>query len=164
MSVTGPQCIRQCTVFYLVHPLLLVIHWHGFEIQQWHGKNRGTELIISAPYREFTWFSSNSLDYRSPSQAIKLSSAKCLCRELCNPGSSHYNDVKMSVMAFQITSLFIVYSTAGSGTDERKHQSSASPSSVRRIHRWPINSPHKSPVTRKCLYFLTSSCVTKPRE
>ena len=28
---------------------------------------------------------------------------------------------------------------------------------VRRIHRWPVNSPHKGPVTRKCVYLKTSS-------
>ena len=38
----------------------------------------------------------------------------------------HYNDVIMGTMAFQITSLTIVYSTVYSGADQRKHQSSAS--------------------------------------
>ena len=38
----------------------------------------------------------------------------------------HYNDVIMSTMAFQITSLPIVYSTVYSGTDQRKYQSSES--------------------------------------
>ena len=35
--------------------------------------------------------------------------------------------------------------------DQRKHQSSASLAFVRGIHRWPVNSPHKWPVTRKML-------------
>ena len=39
---------------------------------------------------------------------------------------SHYNDVTMGSMASQITSLTIVYSAVYSGTDQRKHQSSAS--------------------------------------
>ena len=38
----------------------------------------------------------------------------------------HYSDVIMDAMASQITSLSIVYSTVYSGTDQRKHQSSAS--------------------------------------
>ena len=38
---------------------------------------------------------------------------------------SYYNDVIMSAMASQITSLLIVYSTVYSGADQRKHQSSA---------------------------------------
>ena len=33
--------------------------------------------------------------------------------------------------------------------DQRKHQSSASLAFGRVIHRWPANSPHKGPVTRK---------------
>ena len=35
----------------------------------------------------------------------------------------------------------------------RKHQSSASLAFVRGIHRWPVNSPHKGPVTRKMFLF-----------
>ena len=38
----------------------------------------------------------------------------------------HYTDVIMSAMASEITSLMIVYSTVYSGSDKRKHQSSAS--------------------------------------
>ena len=35
----------------------------------------------------------------------------------------------------------------------KKHQSSASQAFVRGIHRWPVNSPHKRPVTRKMFPF-----------
>ena len=59
----------------------------------------------------------------------------------------------MSFMASQITSLTIVYSTVYSGADQRKHQSSASLAFVRGIHRGPVNSPHKWPVTRKMFPF-----------
>ena len=38
----------------------------------------------------------------------------------------HYDDVTMSLMASQITSLTVVYSTVYSDVDQRKHQSSAS--------------------------------------
>ena len=67
--------------------------------------------------------------------------------------SLHYCDVMMCAMASQITSLTIVYSTVHSGADQRKHQSSASLAFVRGIHRSPVNSPHKWPVTRKMLPF-----------
>ena len=40
-----------------------------------------------------------------------------------------------------------------SGAGQRKHQSSASLAFVRGIHRWPVNSPHKGPVTRKIYPF-----------
>ena len=48
-----------------------------------------------------------------------------------------------------------VYLTLISGADQIKHQSSASLAFVQGIHRWPVNSPHKWPVTRK----MTSSCL-----
>ena len=67
--------------------------------------------------------------------------------------ASHYNDVIMSAMASQVTSLTIVYSTVYSGADQRKHQSSASLAFMRGIHRWPVNSPHKRPVMRKMFTF-----------
>ena len=59
----------------------------------------------------------------------------------------------MGAMASQITSLTIVCSSVYSGTDQRKHQSSTSLAFVRGIHRWPVNSPHKGPVTRKFFPF-----------
>ena len=65
----------------------------------------------------------------------------------------YYNDVTMSAMASQVTSLTIVYWTFYSDGDQRKHQSSASLAFVRGIHRWPVNSPHKWPVTRKMFPF-----------
>ena len=65
----------------------------------------------------------------------------------------HYDDVIMSVIASQITSLTIVYSTVYPGADQSKHQSSASLAFVWGIHRGPVNSPHKWPVTRKMFPF-----------
>ena len=59
----------------------------------------------------------------------------------------------MSAIASQITSLTIVYSTVYLDADQRKHQSSASLAFVWEIHRGPVNSPHKWPVTRKMFPF-----------
>ena len=67
----------------------------------------------------------------------------------CHP----YDDVIMSAMASQISSITTVYSSVYSGANQRKHQSSASLAFVRGIHRWPVNSPHKWPVTRQKLPF-----------
>ena len=64
---------------------------------------------------------------------------------------THHSDVIMSTMASQITSLTTVCWTVYSGADQRKHQSSASLVVVRGIHRWPVTSPNKGPVTRKML-------------
>ena len=66
--------------------------------------------------------------------------------------NTHY-DVIMGMMASQITSLTIVYSIVYSDADKKKHQSSASLAFVRGIHRWPVNSPHKWPVTWKMFPF-----------
>ena len=65
----------------------------------------------------------------------------------------HYDDVIMGTIASQITSLTSVYSTVYSGADQSKHQSSASLAFVWGIHRGPVNSPHKWPVTRKMSSF-----------
>ena len=67
----------------------------------------------------------------------------------------HYECVIMDAMASQITSLTIVYSTVYSGADQNKYQSSASRAFVWGIHRGPVISPHKWPVTRK---LITWSC------
>ena len=66
---------------------------------------------------------------------------------------NNYDDVTMSLMASQITSLTIVYPTVYSGADQREHQSSASLAFVWGIHLGPVNSPHKWPVTRKMFPF-----------
>ena len=58
----------------------------------------------------------------------------------------------MSAMVSQITGVTIVFSTVCSGADQRKRHS-ASLTFVRGIHRWPLNSPHKWPVTRKMFPF-----------
>ena len=59
----------------------------------------------------------------------------------------------MSAIASQITSLTIVYSTVYPGADQSKHQSSASLAFVWGIHRGPVISPHKWPVTRTMFPF-----------
>ena len=68
----------------------------------------------------------------------------------------------MGEMSSQITSLTIVYSTVYSGVDQSKHQSSASLAFVWGIHRGPVNSPHKWPVTRKMFPFddVIMSCLS----
>ena len=79
-------------------------------------------------------------------------------RNTCFVGTSiciHYNDVIMGSIASQITSLTIVYWIVYLDADQRKHQSSASLAFVWVIHRGPVNSLHKWPVTRKMFPFDT---------
>ena len=59
----------------------------------------------------------------------------------------------MGAIASQITSLTSVYSIVNLDSDQRKHQNSASLAFVRGIHRGPVNSSHKRPVTRKMFQF-----------
>ena len=56
-----------------------------------------------------------------------------------------------NTMASQITGLAIAYSTFCSGTDQWKHQSSASLAFVKLIHLWPVNSSYNGPMTWKML-------------
>ena len=92
-----------------------------------------------------TWYSSRGTHPSIDPAHWRLTSQPCLCS---NHHSTWGHSVT-SVMASQITSLTIVHSTVYSGADQWKHQSSASLALVRGIHRWPVNSPHKGPVTRK---------------
>ena len=71
----------------------------------------------------------------------------------CHGPNFHYDDVIMTMLASQITSLTVVYSIVYSGVNQRKHQSSASLAFVWEIHRGPMNFPHKWPVTRKMFPF-----------
>ena len=77
----------------------------------------------------------------------------CSCRTVFGSNLQHYNDVIMGAITSQIISLMIVYSIVYSDADQRKHQSSASLAFVRGIHRGPVKSPHKWPVTRKMFPF-----------
>ena len=67
----------------------------------------------------------------------------------------------MGAIASQITSLASVYSIVYSDADQRKHQSSESLAFVQGIHRGPVNSPHKWPVTRKMFPFddVIMACI-----
>ena len=88
-----------------------------------------------------------------PCHNVIMEQALLNSSKLANHSCGHYNDVIMGAMASQITSLTIVYSIVYLGADQRKHQSSASLAFVWGIHRRPMNSPHKWPVTRKMVPF-----------
>ena len=77
----------------------------------------------------------------------------CYAPYLTDNPPAHFGDVIMGAIVSQITSLTIVYSTVYSNTDQIKHHSSASLAFVRGIHREPVNSSHKWPVTQKIFPF-----------
>ena len=68
-------------------------------------------------------------------------------------GQFHNSDVMISTIASQITAVSIICSFVCSGAGQRKPQSSTSLAFVRGNHQWPVDSPHKGPVTRKMFPF-----------
>ena len=69
---------------------------------------------------------------------------------------THYNDVIMTTIGSQITSLTVVYSTVYSDEDQRKHQSSASLAFVWGIHRDRWIPRTKGQLRGKCFHLMTS--------
>ena len=84
---------------------------------------------------------------------VKMDSTRKTSLSFPHYDQQHYCDAIMGTVASQTTSLTIVYITVYSDADQSKHQSSASLAFVWGIHRGPVNSPHKWPVTRKMFPF-----------
>ena len=59
----------------------------------------------------------------------------------------------MRAITSHVTILTIVCLTVYPGADQRKPQNSGSLAFVKEIHQWPLNHPHKGPVTRKMFPF-----------
>ena len=96
--------------------------------------------------------------------------ARFPCGFLSCPAAITHITVTSCVMASHITGVSVVYSIIYSGSDQRKHQSSRSLVFVRGIHRWPVDSPHKGPITQKIfpfddairvVYRIPMCCLTK---
>ena len=113
-------------------PFLLSAPWY------WHGLSQSYSRTMITTVR---------------TRNIRKTWPSAILSTLANIDDMHYNDVIMSTIASQISGVTIVYSTVSSGINQRKHQSSASLASCAGIHRRPVNSPHKCPVTRKMFRF-----------
>ena len=85
------------------------------------------------------------ISYLNISQEVKI----LLCQR-------HYNDVIMTMIASQITSLTVVYSTVYSDANQRKHESSASLAFVWGIHRDRWIPRTKGQLRGKCFHLMTS--------
>ena len=109
-------------VFLILHEVRSLVQYELYYIMQiqYHSAKHSNELCVN--YDSMTLYTKTSVYIHKPNQATWF----------------HYNDVIMGAMASQITGLMVVYSTVYSGTDQRKHQSSASLALVRGIHRWPV--------------------------
>ena len=113
----------------------------------------GRALII------FWW---GEIIQRAPWRLKSLTPLDCLLNGLLGLTAKKYQSVALSPAFFHRYRLGANTlqwrhnerdATFYSGTDETKHQSSASLAFVRGIHRWPVNSPHKGPVTRNMFPF-----------
>ena len=136
----------------------------GDELNRWQTTIYFSEWMMTITNTCVTSFQGvNILNLRGSQDTVCLSNSQSLIQRTLiisiypcfstHWGRVHYNDVIMRMMAFQITSLRIVYSTVYSSADQRKLQSSASLAFVRGIHRWPVNSSHKGPLTQKMFPF-----------
>ena len=127
---------------------------HGFSpyLAQAITRMRGCVARNDCPVRSKTYV---ALDWLLSHLAQMIANMICyVCNDFCYRSVIfHYSYVIVGGTASQIIRLAIVYSTVYSGTDRRKHQSSASLVFVRGIHRWPVNFPHKRPLTRKMFPF-----------
>ena len=119
--------------------------------------------IYSQDTQHIVWFSmKNGVSLvRSMSYACSIYAKGALYAVSCFIWLYHDTDVIMGAIASQIASLTIYCSTVHSDTDQRKHQSSASLAFVWGIHREPVNSPHKWPVTRKMFPFDDVTMIAK---
>ena len=137
MNARYPWKIKSSICLWYIYCVLIT------HINSWIGI---FQRRVSRSWNASLWKTNTRLSYIVDNMVIKALAA-CFAR------TAHYSDVIMSAMASQITSVTIVYSTVCSDADQTTHQSSASLAFVREIHRWPVNSPPKGPVTRKMFSF-----------
>ena len=90
---------------------------------------------------------------------MSLSTENGVCRNQDIDG--HKIDVIMTTMAYQITSLTVLYSAVYSDADQRKRQSSPSLAFVWGIHRDRWIPRTKGQLRGKCFHLMTSSCYVK---
>ena len=110
-------------------------HFDNFRCSQWWRFHQNEDIFVSV-----------NVTARCAILSIQVWSLpwnSASTRSIC-----HYGDVIIGAIVFTI-----VYSSVYSDADQRKHQSSGSLAFVRGIHRSPVNSPHKWPVTRKMFPF-----------
>ena len=129
---------------------LMVIVWLRTS-SQWCRFQHRWEILFFRSYIEY--FVKKYLKLKVSLHEVGLFVSMMLQRPMrchrCCPLRWRHN----GAVASQITSLKTVYSTIYSGAYKRKYQCSESLTFVRGIHRWPVNSPHKRPVTQKMFPF-----------
>ena len=84
---------------------------------------------------------------------------RMIVRAPVEESARHHDDVIMTTLASQITSLTVVYWTVYSDADQRKHQISASLAFVWGIHRDRWIPRTKGQLRGKCFHLMTSSWI-----
>ena len=107
----------------------------------WNKKKKKKEVMIT--FSEFGW--------EQTLFSIKLNTIAADVWLFVPQGN--YSDDIIKMITSQITGILIVCSTVCSGANQRKHGSSISWAFVREIHQWPVDCPHKGPVTWKMFPF-----------
>ena len=109
-------------------------HWLRWWLVAWRIQS------ITRANTDLSSVRSSDIHLRAISPEIPQTSAlKIISKFVHLKFPSHYNNLIMGVMASQITSLTVVYSTVYSRRRSKKTSKL----------RWPVNSPHKGPVTWK---------------
>ena len=91
----------------------------------------GSSQVCDMKLRHFLWLHVDMGLYLTwPENPVGNGAFRSICIRMttvaCAHHVNHYNDVIMSLIASQITSLTIVYSAVYSDADQREHQSPAS--------------------------------------
>ena len=145
-----------------LHEPMLTYHQSGLVVREFRG--RAQNIKLQNDFEKFTCeiistLKANELTRMWWHRQLFMAASRWFNtyvaeRAVAVPSSwNHYNDVRMSTMASQITSLAIIFSIVYSGANQRKHQGSASLAFVWGIHRPPVNFPYKGPVTREVFPF-----------
>ena len=170
---TAPHC-GACWAFRVVrlankHIFFYMLIWmvlenitnHIFAWITWAG-NIFLNIISIAS----TWNNGNSVYIVNFESSLCLSAYLSPISPLLSPLSTLLSlplcfslSLSLSLSLSQITSVSSVCSTVYSGADQRKHQSSTSLAFVRGIRRWPVNSPHKGPVSLQFQRYRLSEII-----
>ena len=120
--------------------LLISIGETGFELREWTGNHNNIEpgacycggKYLKCHFRKLILLVRVTQGVNCSSGSILSSRNENIVHASCQL-ENHHSDVIMA----------------------KKHQSSATLAFVWGIHRWPVNSPHKCSVTRKCFHLMT---------
>ena len=153
-------CIFKCLIFYVsmpLHVILITALWLPRDGTRDFISNAELWTVTRIWYPDAHWYNpivrlgNCNRPFKVPPSGSWYSFSFVSVR-LISLTLTHNGDVMMGAMASRIT-VSIVCTIVCSGADERKHQSFARLAFVRGIHRWPVNSPHKKPETRKMFPF-----------